>query len=359
MVLSANENKFRFRNMILLLIIAGAAVLLISPVSAETGVTISVQGDQSYYLGEEIVLSGSNYDSDFTYLFITGPDISPGGGKLTSPLQNVVSGDPGSFDRVQTKPDKTWEYTLYTYNLGINPGPYALYAVSQPKTAAQLTGVNNKSVRVIFKKPFITAGITPSAISKGQPFTVTGFAEGNPGAVQVLIIGDNYVFNTTSPTNPDSSFTFNITAQISEKLPRGQCYLIVQHPMQNSKLDIVMSGDWVKNLQLKDGSPGGGINLFRYTGAGSLQGRDAAEALIAALNDPTVDDTYTEIPLVIDDTGMKNGAMSEVSFSGPSTIQAQAAPATPVQHQTPASPLQYAPLGAIVLIGGIVVWSRR
>jgi hypothetical protein len=174
-----------------------------------------------------------------------------------------------------------------------------------------------------------------------------------------LIIGDNYVFNTTSPTNPDSSFTFNITAQISEKLPRGQCYLIVQHPMQNSKLDIVMSGDWVKNLQLKDGSPGGGINLFRFTGAGSLQGRDAAEALIAALNDPTVDDTYTEIPLVIDDTGMKNGAMSEVSFSGPSTIQAQAASTTPVQHQTPASPLQYAPLGAIVLIGGIVVWSRR
>jgi len=180
MVLSADENKFRFRNMILLIIIAGTAVLLISSVSAETGVTISAQGDHSYYLGEEIILSGSNYDSDFTYLFITGPGISTGGGKLTSPLQNVVSGDPGSFDRVQTKPDKTWEYSLYTYNLGINPGPYAIYAVSQPIRAAQVTGADNKSARVIVKKPFITAGITPSAISKGQPFTVTGFAEGNP-----------------------------------------------------------------------------------------------------------------------------------------------------------------------------------
>jgi hypothetical protein len=359
MVLSANTNKFRFRKMILLLIIAGTAVLLISSVSAETGVTISAQGDQSYYLGEEIVLSGSNYNSDFTYLFITGPGISPNGGKLISPLKDVVSGDPGSFESVQTKPDKTWEYTLYTYSLGINPGPYAIYAASQPKTAAQLTGVDNKSVRVIFKKPFITAGITPSTILKGQPFMVTGFAEGNPDAVQGWIIGDNYFFATIGPTNPDSSFTFNITPQISEKIPEGQYYLILQHPMQNNQLDIVPSGDWVKNLQLNGGSPGGGMNLFRSTGAGSLQGHDAAEALIAALNDPTVDDTYTEIPLVVDATGMKNGAMSEVSVSGPSTIQAQAASTAPVQHQTPASPLQYAPLGAIVLIAGIVALSRR
>jgi hypothetical protein len=342
--------------MILLIVIAGTAVLLISPVAGETGVTISAQGDQSYYLGEELVLSGSNYDSDFTYLFITGPGISPSGGKLTSPLQDIVSGNPGSFDRVQTKPDKTWEYTLYTYDLGINPGPYAIYAVSQPKTAAQVTGVDNKSTRVIFKKPFITAEVTPSAISQGQPFTVTGFAEGNPGAVQAWILGDNYIFNTTSPTNPDSSFTFTITPQISEKLPKGHYSLIVQHPMQNNELDFVMNRDWVTNLQLNGGSPGGGINLFRITGAGSLQGRDAAEALIAALNDPGVDDTYTEIPLVVDD---KSGVMSAASLSGPSTIQAQAAPATPVQHQTPASPLQYAPLGAIVLIGGIVVWSRH
>ncbi len=330
MVMTASEKTFRFQKMILLLIIAGTAVVLISPVSAETGVTVSAQGDQSYYLGEEIVLSGSNYDSDFTYLFMTGPGISPNGGKLTSPLQNVSIGDPNSFARVQTKPDKTWEYTLYTNNLGINPGPYAIYAVSQPKTAAQVTAAENKSARVIFKKPFITAEITPLEISKGQPFTVTGFAEGNPGAVQAWIIGDTYVFTTTSPTNPDSSFLFNITPQISEKLPAGQWYLIVQHPMQNNQLDIVVSGDWVKNLQLQGGSPGTGMNLFRITGAGSLQGHDAAEALIAALNDPTVDDTYTEIPFVV---------------------------TAPVQQPTPASPIQYATLGALVLIGALILWS--
>jgi len=358
MVLSASGNPFTFRKIILLLIVAGTVALLMSSVSAETGVTISAQGDQSYYPGEEVILTGSNYDSDSTYFFITGPGISPSGGKLTSPLQNVTSGDPNSFDMVMTNPDKTWKFTLYTYNLGINPGPYTIYAVSQPKTADQLAAADNKSVRVIFKKPFITAEIAPSNTIKGQPFVVSGYAEGQPDAVQLWIIGDNYVFNTTVPTSPDQSYRFNSTSQILETIPKGPCYLIVQHPMQNNKLDIVRSGDWIKNLQLKDGGSGG-TNLFRITGAGSLQGQDAKEALIAALNDPGVDDTYTEIPLyVVDYSGTADGAVSEASFSGPATLQAPAASTTPVQ-QTPASPLQFAPFGALVVIMGIVLWSRR
>lgn len=338
MVLQASVNLSRFRNMILLLVIAGTVVLLISPVSAETGVTISVQGDQSYNLGEEVVLSGHNYDSDFTYLFITGPGISSDGGKLTSPLRNVTGGDPGSFDRVQTKPDKSWEYTLYTYNLGINPGPYFLYAASQPKTAAKLTGADNKSVRVIFKKPFITAGVSPSAVVRGQPFTVTGFAEGNPREVMLWIVGKNYVFATVSMTNPDSSFKFEITSERSEKIPEGQYSLIVQHPMQNLEFDIFPIGDWVQNNVSASGSPGG-RNLFKIAGPGSLQGRDAAEALIAAFNSPGVDDTYSEIPFTVNDMDVP--------------------PTTPARQQTPSSPLMYAPIGAIFLVMVICMWNRR
>jgi len=90
--------------------------------------------------------------------------------------------------------------------------------------------------------------------------------------------------------------------------------------MQNNQLDIVVSGDWVRNLQLNHGT-----NLFRFNGAGSLQGNDAAQAIIAALNDPVVDDTYTGIPLIVDDTGI-------------STPQGQTATTTPVQHQTQAAP---------------------
>ena len=60
------------------------------------------------------------------------------GGKLTSPQQDVVSGNPGSFTVVKTKPDKTWEYTWYTYDLRLDAGTYTIYAVSQPKTEDQL-----------------------------------------------------------------------------------------------------------------------------------------------------------------------------------------------------------------------------
>jgi len=342
MFLPASNKRSGFWKMILVLIISCIAVVSISPVSAQTGVTIAAQGDQSYYLGEEVVFSGFNYDSDSTYLFITGPDISNNGGKLTSPHQNATSGDPGSFEMVKTKPDKTWEYTLYTYNLGIHPGPYTIYAVSQPKTKDLATGETSGNVSIILKQPFITAEISPPSVPKGLPFSITGYAEGNPLAVQIWIIGDHYLFNTTNPVNPDSYYNFTVDPKISEKIPKGQSYLIVQHPMQDNQLDIIPSGDFIRNLQLNNGT-----NLFRALGPGSLQGNDAKKGLIFALNDPGVDDTYTEIPLIVDDTGISTpGGPPAMTFGA-------------VQHQTQAAPLQYAPLGAIVMIGGIVVWSRR
>lgn len=349
-MLSASMDLSRFHNIILLLVIAGTAVLLISPVSAESGVTISAQGDQSYYLGEEVILNGHNYDSDFTYLFITGPGISPEGGKLSSPLQNITSGDPDSFDRVQTNPDKSWEYTLYTYNSGIDPGRYSLYAASQPQTASQLTGSGNQPVSVIFKKPFITANVSPSSVVRGQPFTIMGFAEGDPDEVVLWIIGDNFVYAASGRTNPDSSFTFDITSDTSGKIPAGPSSLIVQHPMQNVKIDIFPIGDFVKN-NVFDGTGQNGTDLFRIKGPGSLQGRDAAEALIAALTDPGVDDTYTEIPFIVN--------TMDIPPSTPVRLRTTTSRDTPARQQTQASPLLYAPLGALVLVMGICMWSRR
>jgi hypothetical protein len=317
-----------------------------SGASAGTGVTIAAYGDQSYYLGEKVVFSGHNYDSDTTYLFITGPGVfvtGPGipdsGGKLTSPLQKVVSGNPDSFTAVKTKADKSWEYSFYTANLPLDAGTYSVYAASQPKAKDQL-GPDAANVGIILKKPFITAEISPSSVLKGQPFTVNGTAEGNPPAVQIWIIGNNYVFNTTAPVNPDASFTFNGDAQLSGKLPEGQWYLIVQHSMQNNTFDIAASGDYVRT-QL------GNNILFRIKGAGSLQGRDAAEALTAALSDPrNGDDTFTEIPFSVEDTGI-------------STPQAQPATTAPVQSTAQAALLPFALTGAFVLVLGIIVWKRH
>ena len=42
---------------------------------AKGGVTVTTAANQSFYLGEEVLLSGTNSDSETTYLFITGPNL--------------------------------------------------------------------------------------------------------------------------------------------------------------------------------------------------------------------------------------------------------------------------------------------
>jgi trimeric autotransporter adhesin len=209
-----------------------------------------------------------------------------------------------------------------------------------------LDGIKSDNVSIILKKEFVSAKISPSPVQKGQPFTITGFAEGDPGSVHIWIIGDNYQYDTTVAPSPDSAFTLNAGTEITENLPKGQCYLIVQHPMQNNQLDIVRNGDRVKNVQLNEGGSTGMTSIFKIWGAGSLQGIDAARALVAAFSESHVDDTYTEFPFSIDDTGI-------------SARQAQPIVAAPVQRQSQHSPLLYAPVGTIVLIIGIAAWRRR
>jgi len=318
MLLQSNNNPHGLRMLILLLIIAGAAALLVSAVSAEKPfVTIVAKGSQSYYHGEEVIFSGMNTDSDSTYLFITGPNLPEGGGKLSSPLQNPVSGDPGSFTMAKTKPDKTWEYTLYTSDLNLDAGSYTIYAVTTPKTKDHFNDLTTYgTTSIIHKKPFITGEISPSSVSKGQPFTVKGIAEGIPPEIQIWILGNNFVFKTTAPVNSDASFTFNGDTQLSGKLPKGQCFLIIQHPMADNQSDFVVSGDYVRNLKLNNGT-----NLFRLTGPGSLQGSDAADALCAAISDQEAhdqtltNDTYTLIPFQVTDAGSTSTAGSGVTIS--------------------------------------------
>ncbi len=314
--------------------------------SAGTGVTLAAQGDQSYYLGEKVVLSGHNYDSDTTYLFITGPGtfmtgpgIPRGGAKLTSPLQAVVNGSPDSFTPVKTNPDKTWEYAWYTANLPVDAGTYTIYAASQPKTKDQ-PGPDAANVGIILKKPFITAEISPAVISNGAPFTVSGIAEGNPETVQAWIFGKNYYSKAMVPVNADASFRYVVPREVSGRLTSGQYFVIVQHPMQNTTFDIDVSGDFVRDANL--------MNLIKITGPGSLQGSDAADALVAVFSDPrNGDDTYTEIPFQVTDAG------SPTSQASPS------ATTTPVQSPAGPALLPFALIGGVVLVLGIVVWKRQ
>jgi hypothetical protein len=350
MLPAVSNNPSGTWKMVLLLIVFSAAVLVISPVSAGTGITLAAGGDWSYYQGEEVVLSGNNYDSDATYIFMVGPNLPAGGAKLTSPFQNSVSGDPGSFTVVKTQPDKTWKYTWYTGNPYVDAGSYTVYAVSQPKTKDQLPGLSSANVSIILKKPFIMAGLSSSSISGGQALTINGTAEGDPESVQIWILGNNYYTRAREPVNPDVSFRHEVPGSVTSQIPAGQYFVIVQHSMQNNRFDIDVTGDYVRSLQLNNGS-----NLFRISGPGSLQGRDAAEALVAAFSDPQAgDDTYIEIPFQI--TAAESSAPRATA---PQLTIATTATTAPAQSPAQSALLPSALFGAFVLVLGIVAWKRH
>ena len=338
------KRPFASWKMVLLLILAGA--LFVFPVSAadKPVVTIAAQGSGAYYLGEEATFSGMNTGTGSTYLYITGPNLPANGGKLTSPGTAVVNQSPDTFTVVKTSPDKTWEYTWFTHGLLLDAGSYTVYAAGAPVSGDQLAKTPYGTTSIIVKKPYLSANLSSATVIKGVPFAVTGVAEGVPPNVQVWIFGDNYVLNTTTPVNADASFTWAADAALSGKLPVGQDYLVVQHPMADNRFDFVVSGDYVRDVKLNNGT-----SLFKITGPGSLQGRDAADALIAAISDQEThddtlaNDTYTIIPFQVMDAG----------------TPVQTAANVPARQTTQHAPLQYAPLGAVVVVFGIVAWKRQ
>jgi len=74
--------------------------------------------------------------------------------------------------------------------------------------------------------------------------------------------------------------------------------------LKQHQFDIVVVGDYIRDLLSN-----GGTDLFRITGPGSLQGHDAAEAIVFALNenelgnDTYARDTYAMVAFAVDEAG--------------------------------------------------------
>jgi PGF-CTERM protein len=278
-------------------------------VKVEKGaVTVVAAGDQSYYLGEEVKFSGTNTESFTTYLFIIGPNLDANGAQLDNPREAIGTGTMVSAD-VQS--DNTWSYKWGTSALALDAGTYTIYALSQPVTKAHLGDVAYGTVSIIIKKPFVSATASQSTVAKGDKLFITGTAEGQPSAgVAIWILGKNYDLRSTASVETDSSFKYEVTTAITSDLYAGQYFVVVQHPMQNNQFDIDTSGTrpadvYVVNRMLGLNTSAGATQvpttLFKLEGSGSLQGSDAAEALVQGINDPNVDDTYTKLQFLVEE----------------------------------------------------------
>jgi PGF-CTERM protein len=284
-------------------------------VKVEKGaVTVVAAGDQSYFLGEEIRFSGTNTESYKTYLFIIGPNLNDNGAQLVAPRASVINQDPSTFVVADVAGDNTWSYKWGTATVPLDAGTYTVYGVSQPVDRNHLGDASYGTVSIIIKKPFVSATASQSTVAKGDRIYITGTAEGNPSpGVAIWILGKNYAFYQTESVNSDSSFKYEVKQEDTKSLTSGQYFVVVQHPMANNQFDIDLDPSrsgrlegaetvWVKNEILNDlNTDQSGTRLFVINGAGALQGSDAAEALVQAINDPNVDDTYTKLQFLIEE----------------------------------------------------------
>ncbi|NLD56846.1 MAG: hypothetical protein GX651_01775 [Methanomicrobiales archaeon] len=354
------DTLFRFRQtglcrILFLLIVSVTVFPAVSPISAApAGITITVQGDQSYMPGEELLFSGFNYETGSTYLFINGPNLPVEGAKPSSPYTGVVTGDEGSFAVVPVAVNGEWEYRLYTGPLGIGSGVYTVFAVTGPANRNNLTSRNYNTTTFILTNPIILAEIHPSVVLKGETFTVSGTVKDYyPHDLRVWIIGKNFLYLATTPVQSYKTYSHTVDKEITEILPEGQNYLIIQHPLVHG-YNVVMEGDHVYWTEKPDTK----TQLFRINGPGCLQGRDAAEALVHAFGMTDHGDTYTEIPLAVNKTHITAYGLVETPVPADGTVQALLPTAMPECTQPVPEPTQAAActgtlFTALALVAGI------
>jgi PGF-CTERM protein len=288
-------------------------------------VTIVAAGSQSYYLGEEVQFSGTNTESTTTYLFITGPNLPTQGTSIASSdprnyvdsastgTKGVIDGSVNGFQQVSVNGDNTWSWEWGTSAVALDAGTYTVYAVSGPEDANSLQDVAYGTVSIIVKAPFVSATASQSTVAQGDPVYITGTAQGQPTlGVNIWILGKNFADLENEAVNSDSSFSYELMGTTTQNMASGQYFIVVQHPMENGQFDVTTNvapqrttASTVSYVYTTSPQTPGVINLnatqdFALTGSGSLQGSNAAEALVEAINSANVDDTYTKLQMLIE-----------------------------------------------------------
>ncbi|HUT38711.1 MAG TPA: hypothetical protein VMW77_05355 [Methanoregula sp.] len=136
-----------------------------------------------------------------------------------------------------------------------------------------------------------------SAIANGDPVDIRGVATGHPqNGLQVWVIGYNYVKIDIVQVNADNTYSYELKSSDTQNLASGQYLVIIQHPMMNGQHDIVYDPGTggVINRQL-----GEGMVIFQLTGPGSLQRPDAGSALMQAINNQNIDDSFTTVSFFV------------------------------------------------------------
>jgi len=283
-------------------------------------VTLTTSGTGFYYVGEEIVVSGTNTDSDTVYLFLAGPNLNTNGVRLEDLGVPVTDGTPATFTRVDVEADDTWCYWWNTADLNatLNSSGYTIYAVSTPRDKAHLSDAAYATATIQLRPAFITAGASSTTLTPGNGFQITGTAGGAPASVNIWIFGPDYYGGYdgalevwSASVEADGTFEYVLEGSETYALQNGRYYVIVQHPVD---YNFGVMADTTTGVIY-----GGGVANVTLT---TLLAFDAATALITALDSPGVDDIYTRLDFeVVDATPLAGFAANTTAGTTPLTVQ--------------------------------------
>jgi len=264
-------------------------------------VTIVAWGSQSYYLGETIRLSGTCTAKKSVFLSLAPLDPNSQSRKLDQFPIVAKNNDENTFLKIEVKGDSTWEYEWDTTKFSsiIDAGTYTVYACEGPFTRNNLKNKAYGTVSIVLKKPFISATASQSSVAQGDYVYITGTATGKPKAgVQIWLFGEDYFLRKKVPVNSDASFLLQLTKSDTKEMRAGQYFVVVQHPMMNDEFDVYLD----KNEQnVLSNYPKKENFLFSIAGPRRKSGSEAAQALIEAINNANIDDTYTKLQILIEE----------------------------------------------------------
>ena len=270
----------------------------------EGDVTITASGTGTYYIGEEITLSGTCTEGDTVYLFMTGPNLKTNGVHLIDLIpakSGDTQADKATFKDVEVEADDTWSYKWNTADINgtLDAGGYTIWAVSKPRNKEDLSEANYATTSVHLNTGYLTATSSGATVAKGDELKITGTAMGDPNNVRIWIFGKNYygkpseLYVRTETVESDGSFELTLKSGERDELAAGQYFVIIQHPMGNGEFDVRPD-------------PGSGEGFITATGKTPFkitgrQASDAAAALVDALDSVNVDDTYVKITFTVEE----------------------------------------------------------
>lgn len=143
---------------------------------------------------------------------------------------------------------------------------------------------------------YLSATVQQSAIVQGENISITGSAKGSPApGVAIWMLGNNTVMYDIVQVDTDSDFEYKVP---TNTLPDGNYSIVVQHPMYNGVFDV-WPGAAADEGYVLGSYPVPPSRLFNMQELRGVSPSLALAALVNDLNNPNIDDVYTQLKIVV------------------------------------------------------------